>query len=306
MENLTKTRAQRDNTYPLFGEGELAELICHYPMKILEIDMAVATHYYNIEYIGQILNQVELLADVDRLIGMIQTQWELDVCDCRQQVVKYDPDAEDYVAIVEDLPEKLAKNRQKIEKRLQLKALKAKQLEEWKVAHTSTATQTQSEPVDVKNQTVAPQFAEGNLTPPEDVEYHLEALPYDVREIFCFNDDVNYTLFVRGMHKVKEWVKEHRKQDWNVVRFVCIVRCVLAKRKTTLKLFAKLLQQIFSDIGDQENNMKHRKDANEEDNYLRYDDPQKSKWASCKQLKEDGSEVEDYFAPLIERLKGAA
>lgn len=302
MENIKKTQAQRDNTYPLFGNGELAELISHDPMKILEIDIAVATHYYNVEYIGQILNQVELLADVDRLIGLIQTQWELDVCDCRQQVVKYDPAAKDYVPILEDLPEKLTRIRQKIEKRLQLKALRAKQMEEWKVAHTSTATQTQSEPADVKNQTEAPQFAEENQTPQEDeVVYHLADLTdEEVRNNILLKTDQQYTCLVQDMRgPVKRWIDKHRFQDLNVVKFTLAKHYIIA-RNTSVRIYAKLIKHLIPSYGDQEENIKKRKDANQR-NWETYE-----KDSKCWQLKKDVEQVEECLANTIQSVQSVA
>lgn len=302
MENIKKTQAQRDNTYPLFGNGELAELISHDPMKILEIDIAVATHYYNVEYIGQILNQVELLADVDRLIGLIQTQWELDVCDCRQQVVKYDPESEDYVAIVENLPEKLTKIRQKIEKRQQLKAIKAKQMEEWKVAHTSTATQTQAEPADVKNQTEAPQFAEENQTPQEDeVVYHLADLTdEEVRNNILLKTDQQYTCLVQDMRgPVKRWIDKHRFQDLNVVKFTLAKHYIIA-RNTSVRIYAKMIKHLIPSYGDQEENIKKRKDANQK-NWETYEN-NKDFW----KLKNDVKTVEECLANTIHSVKSVA
>ena len=302
MENIKKTQAQRDNTYPLFGNGELAELISHDPMKILEIDIAVATHYYNVEYIGQILNQVELLADVDRLIGLIQTQWELDVCDCRQQVVKYDPAAKDYVPILEDLPEKLTRIRQKIEKRLQLKALRAKQMEEWKVAHTSTATQTQSEPADVKNQTEAPQFAEENQTPQEDeVVYHLADLTdEEVRNNILLKTDQQYTCLVQDMRgPVKRWIDKHHLQDLNVVKFTLAKHYIIA-RKTSVRIYAKMIKYLIPSYGDQEENIKKRKDANQR-NWETYE-----KDSKCWQLKKDVEQVEECLANTIQSVQSVA
>lgn len=303
MENIKKTQAQKDNTYPLFGNEELAELISHDPMKILEIDIAVATHYYNVEYIGQILNQVELLADVDRLIGLIQTQWELDVCDCRQQVVKYDPKSEDYVAIVEDLPEKLAKIRQKIEKRHHLKALRAKQMEEWKVAHTSTATQTLSEPAEVMNLTGAPQFSEHkSVNPQEDeVVYHLSDLTdEEVRNHILLKTDQQYTCLVQDMRgPVKRWIDKHRFQDLNVVKFALAKHYIIA-RNTSVRIFAKLTKHLAPSFGDQEENIKKRKDANQK-NWETYEKDPK-----CWQLKKDVEQVEECLANTIQSIQSVA
>ena len=297
-----------DNTLPLIAGDRierLAELINQEPAALSTVSIATLTEYYQSDVIERVLRQV-LPEYLDAAVSIISKRWQIDVDDHMAHVVRYDTELRTFVPYTEGLPAKLEEMKLRIVRRRQLEHELQQEQQALINLHNSSVTQTQSEPADVKNQTEAPLFAEGDHTPTEDVEYHMDDLPYDLRGIFCFNDDVNYTLFVKGMHKIKEWIKIHRKQDWNVVRFVCIVRCILAKRKTTLKLFAKLLQHIFSDIGDQENNMKHRKDANNEDNYERYDDPKKSQWSTCKQLKMDGSEVEDYFAPLIERLKGAA
>ena len=293
-----------DNTLPLMAGDRLerlAELINEEPAALSTVSISELTCCYNLEILERVLRQV-LPERLDNAITIISKRWEIDVDDRVARVVYFDTQLRTYVPYTKDLPDRLEEIKQRIVRRRQLES--ELQLEEQALVtlHNSSATQTQSEPADVKNQTKAPQFSEGDEALPVEPEYHMADLPYDVKGIFTFDDDVTFSIFMKCMHKVKEWISSHNKQDWNVVKFVLILRNVLAK-KTTMKLFAKLLLKLFPGIDDQEGNMKHRQDANDADNYVRYDDPQKCKWQSCKKLKEDGTEVEDYFEDVFKCLK---
>lgn len=296
----------KDNTLPLMaGERSerLAELINQEPAALSTANIAILTDYYQLEVIERVLRQV-LPERLDVTISIISKRWQIDVDDHMAHVVSYEPKSRCFIPYTEDLPAKLQEMKQRILRHRELEQGFQQDLQALLAMHDVNSTQTQStpEPAIVKNHTDAPQFSEGDEAPPVEPEYHMADLPYDVKGIFTFDDDVTFSIFMKCMHKAKEWISSHNKQDWNVVKFVLILRNVLA-RKTTMKLFAKLLLKLFPGIDDQEGNMKHRPDANDADNYERYDDPQKCKWKSCKQLKEDGSEVEDYFEDVFKCLK---
>lgn len=294
---------------------KLAEIINQEPAALSTANIATLTGYYNLDILERVLRQV-MPECLDITISFISKRWQIDVYNKMEYVVRYDAKRCCYMPYTEDLPAKLEEMKQRILRRRELEQGCLLDLQALVAMHDGNSTQTQSEPADVENSTSSPQFQDDNkvITDPpchageeeaeneEEPEYHMADLPYDVPSLFIFKDDVTYSIFVRCMYKVKEWVDCHRKQDWNVVRFVLVLRSLLARKQATLKRFSKFLQHIFPGIGDQENNMKHRQDADDDDNYERYDDPQKCKWQKCKQLKEDGSEVEDYFKPVIAHI----
>ena len=63
-----------------------------------------------------------------------------------------------------------------------------------------------------------------------------------------------------------------------------------------MKIFGKLLEHIG--LGNQENNMKQRKDANDKSALIAYDDP-KNNNKQYYYLRKDGKEVEELLADVI-------
>lgn len=181
------------------------------------------------------------------------------------------------------------KIRQKRELELSLK----KQLEEWNgVRHKKSSTTQIVIPSEI-SQTSQPSFSTD-----ESVMYHLDDLPKDVQKQILITDDKVYSDFVTTMcGPVKDWIDKHYKQDWNVVRFVCRLRGIVT-RKCSLSIFGRLLERIG--LGNQENNMKQRKDANKDERLKDYDNPERKQYFW--QLKKDGDEVESLLKPIIEQL----
>lgn len=142
--------------------------------------------------------------------------------------------------------------------------------------------------------TTTPSFelpSETGVTP-----YHMDDLPKDISNIVLLPDDKTYSCFVEDLRgPVKRWIDKHHMKDWNVVKFACMVHKIVA-RNTSVSAFAKLLKHIIPGIGDQEENMKKRKDANKE--RIDYYETNRDCW----QLKNDVSAVDECLANTLELM----
>lgn len=303
---LTNNRIlQRKNgLFDLSDSDKLADILNHDIMKLKLMEIAKITHYYDCFFIEEVLNKVESLSDIDRFIGIIKTHWELDVYDHRDMVTKYDPSTREYVPYVPDLKTKLDSIRDKISHKRELKQKLDKQWEEWEVEHQSPATKT--EVPQFLSTSPAIQFESCINTKDSDIdidiEYKMDNLPEDVKNQILISNDQLYSEFVTTMQgPMKQWIDKHRLQDWNVVRFICRLRGIVT-RKCSMNLFGKFLESIG--LGNQESNMKQRKDANN-DTYMKdYDDPNKKKYFW--KLKSDGDAVEKILEPIITKMNEAA
>ena len=290
---LTKDLYKKE-FFPQFDSEKLAYIINH-DIKSIPIDtMCIATHNYDVMFIESVMNAIEFQADIDRFAGIIKTCWKIDVAHNRQEVVRlntktyiyepYNPHFEDLVdAIVEKI-------RQTREWELSLK----KQVEEWDrvqqeyLSHAS-ATNNSSE----TSQTTQPIF-----TTDETVLYHIDDLPEDVKDQLLIDNDKIYSDFVTTMcGPVKGWIDKRRLQDWNVVRFICRLRGIVA-RKCSMAIFGMLLEKIG--LGNQENNMKQRTDANDKNALIAYDDHEYNPHYYL--LRKEGKEVEEILEEIIKAV----
>ena len=80
------------------------------------------------------------------------------------------------------------------------------------------------------------------------------------------------------------------------VRFVCRIRGIVA-RHCSLSIFGSFLEHIG--LGNQENNMKQRQDANDKNAIIAYDDPHNTN-SKFFFLKKDGKVIEDLLADVID------
>ena len=276
-------------SFPLFDSEQLANIINHDIKNIPINNMCVATHNYDVMFLENVMNAIELQADIDRFAGIIKTCWKLDVGRNRQEVVRlntithqYEPYNPDFTGRVDAIVEKIRQTRE-LEQSLQ------KQMEEWESSHTQIPIASSE-----TNQTTQPTF-----TADESVEYHLDDLPKDVKDQMLITDDKVYSDFVTTMcGPVKGWIDDRRLQDWNVVRFVCRLRGIVT-RKCSLAIFGKLLERIG--LGNQENNMKQRGDANDKNAIVAYDDLT-NKNPKYYYLRKDGKEVEELLSDVIKAL----
>ena len=278
-----------------FDSTRLADTINH-DLKSIPLDqMCMATHNYDIMFIEKVLNAIELQADIDRFVALLKIRWKIDVSNNRMEVVKlntetklYEPYHPQFENDVDAIAEKI---RQKRELELSLKKL----LEEWnEVRHEMSSTTTQANMPSEISQTSLPTFSSD-----ESVIYHLDDLPTDVQNQILITDDKVYSDFVTTMRgPVKSWIDKRRLQDWNVVRFVCRLRGIVT-RKCSLSIFGKLLERIG--LGNQENNMKQRSDANDKNALVAYDDLT-NRNPKYNYLRKDGSDVEELLSDVIKAL----
>ena len=167
-------------------------------------------------------------------------------------------------------------------------------MEEWSGLRHKKSSTTQAIIPSETSQTCQPTFSTD-----ESVMYHLNDLPLDVQKQILITDDMVYSDFVTTMcGPVKDWIAERRLQDWNVVRFICRLRGIVT-RKCSLSIFGRLLERIG--LGNQENNMKQRSDANDKNALVVYDDLT-NRNAKYYYLRKDGKEVEELLSDIIKAV----
>ena len=290
---LTSNYRINKESFTLFDSEQLADTINHDIENIPIGHMCLATHNYDIMFIEKVLDAIELQADIDRFAGILKTCWKIDVANNRLEVVRlntetklYEPYYPQFENKVDAIVEKI---RQKRELELSLKV----QLKEWNAKRREIPSTTQTYIPSEISQTSQPTFSTD-----ESAMYHLNDLPLDVQKQMLITDDKVYSDFVTTMRgPVKSWIDKRRLQDWNVVRFVCRLRGIVT-RKCSLLIFGKLLERIG--LGNQENNMKQRKDANKDERLNDYDNPERKQYFW--QLKKDGDDVEALLKPIIDQL----
>ena len=292
---MLNINTKNKESFPLFDSEQLANIINHDIKNIPINNMCVATHNYDIMFVENVMNAIELQADIDRFAGILKTCWKIDVAHNRLEVVRlntithqYEPYNPDFTSRVDAIVEKIRQTRE-LEQSLQ------KQMEEWKGAQHKASSHTHIPIVSLEtNQTNQPTFSDD-----EPAEYHLDDLPMDVKNQILINDDRVYSDFVTTMcGPVKGWIDKHRLQDWNVVRFVCRLRGIVT-RKCSLAIFGKLLERIG--LGNQENIMKHRSDANDKNALVAYDDLT-NRNPKYYLLRKDGKEVEELLSDVIKAV----
>ena len=279
--------------FTLFDSAQLADTINN-NIENIPIDyMCLATHNYDIMFIEKVLNAIELQADIDYFAGILKTCWKIDVANNRMEVVRLNTETKLYEPYNPQFENKVDAIVEKIRQKRELELSLNKQLEEWNgIRHKKSSTTQINIPSEI-SQTIQPAFSTD-----ESIMFHLDDLPVDVQNQILITDDKVYSDFVITMcGPVKCWIDKHYKQDWNVVRFVCRLRGIVT-RKCSLSIFGKLLEKIG--LGNQENNMKQRKDANKDERLNDYDDPKRKQYFW--QLKKDGDEVEALLKPIIDQL----
>ena len=291
---LNRKSVINKESFALFDSAQLADTINHDIENILIAHLCLATHNYDIMFIEKVLNAIELQADIDRFAAILKTRWKIDVANNCIEVVRlntetklYEPYHPQFENNVDAIVEKI---RQKRELELSLK----RQLEEWnEVRHGISSTTQVIIPSEI-SQTSQPTFSTD-----ESIMYHLDDLPMDVQNQILITDDKVYSDFVTTMRgPVKSWIDKRRLQDWNVVRFVCRLRGIVT-RKCSLSIFGKLLERIG--LGNQENNMKQRSDANDKNALVAYDDLT-NRNPQYYYLRKDGSDVEELLSDVIKAL----
>ena len=292
---LTNNYKINKESLALFDSARLADTVNHDIENIPIANMCLATHNYDIMFIEDVLNAIELQADIDRFAGILRTCWKIDVANNRIEVVKlniktkiYEPYHPQFEIQVDAIVEKI-RHKRELEQSLK------KQVEEWNYLRNETSSTTQTIISSEISQTSLP-----NFSTEESVLYHLDDLPEEVKNQILITDDKVYSDFVTTMcGPVKGWIDKRRLQDWNVVRFICRLRGIVT-RKCSLSIFGKLLERIG--LGNQENNMKQRSDANDKNALEAYDEVTASNKQKYYRLRKDGKEVEKLLSDVIKAV----
>lgn len=292
---LTNNYKINKESLALFDSARLADTVNHDIENIPIANMCLATHNYDIMFIEDVLNAIELQADIDRFAGILKTCWKIDVANNRIEVVKlniktkiYEPYHPQFEIQVDAIVEKI-RHKRELEQSLK------KQVEEWNYLRNETSSTTQTIISSEISQTSLP-----NFSTEESVLYHLDDLPEEVKNQILITDDKVYSDFVTTMcGPVKGWIDKRRLQDWNVVRFICRLRGIVT-RKCSLSIFGKLLERIG--LGNQENNMKQRSDANDKNALETYDEVTASNKQKYYRLRKDGKEVEKLLSDVIKAV----
>ena len=292
---LTNNYKINKESLALFDSARLADTVNHDIENIPIANMCLATHNYDIMFIEDVLNAIELQADIDRFAGILRTCWKIDVANNRIEVVKlniktkiYEPYHPQFEIQVDAIVEKI-RHKRELEQSLK------KQVEEWNYLRNETSSTTQTIISSEISQTSLP-----NFSTEESVLYHLDDLPEEVKNQILITDDKVYSDFVTTMcGPVKGWIDKRRLQDWNVVRFICRLRGIVT-RKCSLSIFGKLLERIG--LGNQENNMKQRSDANDKNALEAYDEVTASNKQKYYRLRKDGKVVEKLLSDVIKAV----
>ena len=295
------------NPQKRYSAKELGEMMNTSPLSFPYLDMGWQTEWYNEEFIEDVFRHITDVSRIQGLMRLITVKWQRQIDDRHEKVVRFDPVSRSWIPYVENLPAKLDDIFNRVLEYRKHKEEEEQLTREWLQAF-SDSTQTDvpqpsepsatdpSKPSSVeKNETKPPCFADDSTD--STVEYHLANLPADVRSQILISEDEKYTVFVGAMRgPVKKWIDKHRLQDWNVVRFICRLRNIVAKH-CSMKTFGSFLEHIG--LENQENNMKQRKDANDNNALTAYDDS-KGIYPKFFNLRKDGKQVEELLADVIE------
>ena len=257
-----------------YSAQELGELMNTYPRKLLDLNIGFITRWFDCVFIEDVLRSVKYEDDILMLIDLIEKEWKYEVGERNEKVAKFDEQSQLWQPLNEHFIDSLHQIRDRV--MIYRQNIKERQLirEKWKRMYSKSD---------------------------EDAKLHLSDLPDDVRIILNINDDWLYSDFVELLQgPVKAWIDVHHLYDWSVVRFICRLRNIV-DRGASLAAFGKFLKEVG--LNNQYNNMKHRKDANNDNNFAKYEacrnDNETSKtW----KLYLDGRQIEEILEPIIDNL----
>ena len=262
-----------------FSAEELAKMFMTSRPDFLGMDMELATRSWDDEFIYQFLYFVREQPLIDLALEWIETAWKK----------KYFP--LDNYCLATSITRNSAKQAFHTKLGLLESAVTQRLEDEYKEAELMKKMVAGY----AENETVS---GAAVATPKDNkqAEYHLADLPNDVARQILIDDDELFSEFVNTMKgAVSNWIDKHHLQDWNVVRFVCRLRGVVT-RKCSMAVFGKLLE--WMELGNQENNMKQRTDANDTNALIAYDDPA-NKNPKFWRLKKDGKQIESLLEDII-------
>lgn len=284
MSNSLNREHQSDSSAAItppktYSAKELAEMFMTSRPDFLGMDMEVATGGWDDEFIYQFLYFVREQPLISLALEWMETAWKK----------KYFP--LDNYCLATSITRNTAKQAFHVKLGLVESAVVQRLEDEQKEAELMRKMMGGY----AENATVSDEKAAAKKDE-EQAEYHLTDLPDNVARQVLINSDVVFTEFVNTMKgPVSGWIKKRNLQDWNVVRFICRLRGIVT-RSCSMAVFAKLLE--WMDLGNQENNMKQRTDANDKNALIAYEDPA-NKNQKLWRLKRDGKQVEELLEDII-------
>ncbi len=263
-----------------YSAEELAEIYINSRPDFLGIDLEHATRGWDDEYIYQFLYLVKEQPLIDLALEWIETAWKK----------KYFP-LDNYC-----LATNISRNSAKQAFHMKLECVKVAVMNRIEDEHKEEELVRKMLEGYAENKTATGIIPASTANNDQTVEYHLADLPNDVADQMLIKDDVVYTEFVNTMKgPVNRWIGKRNLKDWNVVRFVCRLRGIVTT-KCSMAVFGKLLEKMG--LGNQENNMKQRTDANDRNALIAYDDPANKNQKLWK-LKRDGKQIEEILDEVI-------
>ena len=284
-----------------YSAQEIGNIMNTKPLELMKMNIGYLTRWYDCEFIEEILRSVEKEPNIQILMTLIVVRWQRQVDERHPNVCRFDPSTRTWKPYVENLQDKLNEVFERVKAYRKHKEEERQMEEQWelmfggKEQNTIIPIKTDIPACNNENECDSTRFMS---QPNAEIEYWLNDLPIDVKNHILIEDDKLYSDFVVTLKgPVKQWIDKHNLKDWNVVRFICRLRGIVS-RKCSLRIFGTFLEKIG--LGNQENNMKQRKDANNDSFLNDYDDPRKKQYFW--KLKRDGDAIEKELNPIIERM----
>ena len=284
-----------------YSAQEIGNIMNTKPLELMKLNIGFLTRWYDCEFIEEILRSVEKEPNIQILMTLIVVRWQRQVDERHPKVCRFDPLTRTWKPYVENLQDKLNEVFERVKAYRKHKEEERQMEEQWelmfggKEQNTIIPIKTDIPACNNENECDSTRFMS---QPNAEIEYWLNDLPIDVKNHILIEDDKLYSDFVVTLKgPVKQWIDKHNLKDWNVVRFICRLRGIVS-RKCSLRIFGTFLEKIG--LGNQENNMKQRKDANNDSFLNDYDDPRKKQYFW--KLKRDGDAIEKELNPIIERM----
>lgn len=288
----------------IYSAKELGEMINNHSAEFPNVDIGLNTDWYaNDDYMEEMLSYIKDETQMNDIVSYILLYQDKQThIDHHPKVCCRVTDDRKYAPFVSDLSEKLSAMCVRVLHKREIEAKLNKMKSLWSVP-ISTDVPVKAEvnittPSETK-ESLAPVFTNSSDEDSYDGTaplYHLNNLPEDVRNQILIDDDNIYSSFVVTLTSdVKDWIDKNNLYDWNVVRFICRLRGIVAK-KCSMAIFGKFLDKIG--LGNQENNMKQYQDANDPNALFAYDNPPKFTDTYWK-LRKKGKEVENLLADFI-------
>lgn len=285
-----------------YSVKELAEMVNSHSAELYNVDVGACTNWYrNMDFIEEWVSYVEHETDIDMLIRFILLKQKHQAfVEKNPKVCCRVPDARKYAPYVDDLSEQLSAIRTRELQKREIEASLEEMKKTWSMTpppapETSSSAVPLAKPTHTEaSETLMPQFTD------EAVDYHLADLPAEIQEQILLPDDKTYSEFVTTLKgPVNDWVGKNKLQHWNIVRFICRLRGIVAK-KCSLRIFGLFLESIG--LGNQESNMKQFKEANDDAALIKYDNPPSGFDGGMWKIRKPGKEVEELLSETIKTV----